>query len=160
MIDNSHLNSLDFNSPRICGLIQAALHDVGDGLTLRQDLCQVLGTKDIAEGGGGQQAGGVAKGENVLMQGKEKSFIMQKSRFMLHASCSNQFLDAYLCKLIFYRVLVPLSLFSSTPEVLYIWDSDGWVVDTVVNHCINGHSNRVTGEDLGKQREGMDAEVK
>ena len=89
MIGNSHLNSLDFNSPRICGLIQAALHDVGDGLTLRQDLCQVLGTKDIAEGGGGQQAGGVAKGENVLMQGKEKSFIMQKSRLKMYHAQAN-----------------------------------------------------------------------
>ena len=38
---------------------------MGDGLALRQDLRQVLGAEDVAEGGGGQQAGGVAEKSRV-----------------------------------------------------------------------------------------------
>ncbi len=55
----SHLHPLDLDSPGVGGLVQAGLHDVRDGLALRQDLGQVLGAQHVAQGGGGQQAGRV-----------------------------------------------------------------------------------------------------
>ena len=56
----SHFHSLHLHPPWIGGVVEAGLHDVRDGLALREDLRQVLGAEDVAEGRGGQQTGGVA----------------------------------------------------------------------------------------------------
>ena len=45
----SHLHPLDLDSPRVCGLVQARLHDVRDGLPLREDLGQVLGAQNVPQ---------------------------------------------------------------------------------------------------------------
>ncbi len=58
---NSHLHPLDLDAPGVCGLVEAALHDVRDGLALREYFRQVLGAEDVAQGGGGEEAGGVAE---------------------------------------------------------------------------------------------------
>ena len=55
-----HFYSFNFYTPRISGLIQARLHDMGNGLTLGENLGQVLGPQHVPQGGGGQQLGGVA----------------------------------------------------------------------------------------------------
>ena len=57
---DSHLHPLHLDPPRVGGVVEGALHDVADGLSLGQDLGQVLGAQHVAQGGGGQQAGGVA----------------------------------------------------------------------------------------------------
>jgi hypothetical protein len=45
--DYSHFDPLDFDPPRVGGLVQGRLHPVGYLLTLRQDLCQALRTQNI-----------------------------------------------------------------------------------------------------------------
>ncbi len=60
---HSHLHPLDLDAPGVGGLVEAALHDVRDGLALREDLRQVLGAEDVAQGGRSEEAGRVA-GEN------------------------------------------------------------------------------------------------
>jgi hypothetical protein len=56
-----HFHSFDLDSPGVCCLVEAALHDVRDGLALGEDLGQVLGAEHVAKGGRSQQAGRVAK---------------------------------------------------------------------------------------------------
>lgn len=51
----SHLNSLDFHTPRISCLIQRCLHCVGDGLPLRKDLSQVACAQNIPQCCGSQE---------------------------------------------------------------------------------------------------------
>ncbi|MPD01209.1 hypothetical protein E2C01_096727 [Portunus trituberculatus] len=60
--DNSHLDALHLDAPGIGGVVQRTLHGGGDRLSLAQDLSQVASTQHVAQGGGGQQAGGVAEG--------------------------------------------------------------------------------------------------
>ncbi len=57
---NSHLHPLDLDAPGVRGLVKRLLHDVRDGLTLREDLRQVLGAKDVAQGGRCEEVSGVA----------------------------------------------------------------------------------------------------
>ncbi len=47
-LDHLHFDPLNFHSPRVSGLVQGALHHVGDPLTLRQDVTQVLGAQNIS----------------------------------------------------------------------------------------------------------------
>lgn len=46
---NSHFDSLYFDPPRICGLIEGGLHGVADGLPLGEDLGQVLGAQYVPQ---------------------------------------------------------------------------------------------------------------
>ena len=55
MTSSSHLNSLDFNAPRISCLVQGCLHRVGNGLPLREDLSQVASPQNISQCCGSQQ---------------------------------------------------------------------------------------------------------
>lgn len=55
-----HLNPLHLHAPRIRRHVQRGLHRVRDGLPVRQDLRQVLGAEDVAEGGHGEEPGRVA----------------------------------------------------------------------------------------------------
>jgi len=48
-VEDSHFHSLNFDAPRIRGVVQAALHDVTDGLTLAEDLSQVLGAQHVSQ---------------------------------------------------------------------------------------------------------------
>ncbi len=43
----SHFDSLHLHAPGVGGLVESALHHVGDRLTLRQDVAQVLGAKHV-----------------------------------------------------------------------------------------------------------------
>ncbi len=63
LIIHSHLDSLYFDAPRIRGLVERLLHDVADGLALREDLRQVLRAQHVAKGGRRQQVRGVAERE-------------------------------------------------------------------------------------------------
>ena len=45
-------------TPGVGGLLQAVVHGVRDGLSVREDLWEVPGAEDVPEGGGGQQPGG------------------------------------------------------------------------------------------------------
>ena len=72
-----HFDSLHFDSPGVRGLVQAGLHVVGDCLSLGQDLGQVSRAQHVAEGGRGQQAGGVAAHHKVqcrLGAGQDRTF--------------------------------------------------------------------------------------
>ena len=76
-----HLNPLDLDSPRVGGLVQRALHHVGDRLALREDVAKLLRTQNVPgekdsfcksgkrtaleirispEGCGGEEAGGLS----------------------------------------------------------------------------------------------------
>ena len=57
-----HFDTFDFNTPRVGGLVQWALHSVRDGFAFRQDFGQVLGTQDVTQRCGRQQTGRVAVG--------------------------------------------------------------------------------------------------
>ena len=45
----SHLDPLDLDPPGVGGLVEGLLHDVADGLALREDLGQVLRTKHVPQ---------------------------------------------------------------------------------------------------------------
>ena len=57
---NSHFNPLDLDAPRVGGLVEGLLHDVADGLPLREDLGQVLRAQHVPQRRGGQQVRRVA----------------------------------------------------------------------------------------------------
>ena len=48
------------DAPRIRGLVERVLHDLADGLTLGEDLGQVLGAKHVPQGRRRQQSRRVA----------------------------------------------------------------------------------------------------
>ena len=45
----SHLYPLDLDPPGVCGLVERLLHDVADGLALREDLGQVLRPQHVPQ---------------------------------------------------------------------------------------------------------------
>ena len=47
------------DAPRVGGLVERVLHDLADGLALREDLGQVLGAKHVPQGRRRQQPRGV-----------------------------------------------------------------------------------------------------
>ena len=52
---DSHLDPLGLHAPRVGGLVEGALHDLTDGLSLGEDLGEVLGAQHVPEGGRRQQ---------------------------------------------------------------------------------------------------------
>lgn len=50
-----HFHALNLDAPRIGGVVQRRLHDVGDGLAFRQDFRQIFGAQYVSQRGGGQQ---------------------------------------------------------------------------------------------------------
>ena len=57
--NNLHFHTFHLNTPRISGLVEAGLHDMGNGLALTEDLRQIFGTQHISESRGRQQSRGV-----------------------------------------------------------------------------------------------------
>ena len=58
--DIFHFHTLHLDTPWVSGLVEGGLHHVGNDLPVRQNVAQVLGAQNVTEGGGGQQAGGLA----------------------------------------------------------------------------------------------------
>ena len=51
----SHLDPLDLDSPGVGGVVERGLHDVRDGLALREDLGQVLRPQHVPQRSRSQQ---------------------------------------------------------------------------------------------------------
>ena len=68
----SSLCLTNLHTPGIRGLVEGVLHDLTDGLALREDLCEVLGAQHIPQGRRGEQTRRVAgeeENKNVVHYG-------------------------------------------------------------------------------------------
>ena len=66
--DLASSNQVHLDAPGVRGRVQAALHRLRDLLSLRQNLCQVLGPQYIPQRGGCQQLGRVtAEGVKLFL---------------------------------------------------------------------------------------------
>ena len=55
--DYSHFDSLHLHSPGVGSLVEHALHGARDGVSVGQDLAEVLGSQHVSQGSCSQQFG-------------------------------------------------------------------------------------------------------